>query len=321
MYEDALAFPFLGTELYAYGLALMLGVWLGLAVLFALCRKRPELKAQAALTGALALPLGFVLARLLFCLGSPSFYSLMTLKNILDFRAGGFAMYGALAGAAASGLIAGRMLKSPAMPLLDRLTPALAAFLIPARLGEGFTLLGISRPLTTPWLAGSILAWQDKYDAYLRTYLIEALAALILLIILLRALSLPHRAGHVFLLGCLLYGVSQTLMESLRLDGHLRFGFVGVQQVLSAALFGSVLIALSLRALRRGGKRALPALALAAIPLVVGGAIALEFMIDRSTAGKWAAYGLYLPLLAIPVILGILLLKRDQEVALDQGTD
>ncbi len=108
------------------------------------------------------------------------------------------------------------------------------AFLIPARLGEGYTMLGLSRPLTLDALANSFLARQESYGKFLRTYLLEAAVALALLVVLVRALRQKKKDGHVFLLGCLLYGITQTLMESLRLDGHLRFSFVGLQQVLSA---------------------------------------------------------------------------------------
>jgi phosphatidylglycerol:prolipoprotein diacylglycerol transferase len=319
MYDDTLAFAFLGTEIYAYGLMVMLGVWAGLVLFYALCGKCPALKDAAVLTGLMALPLALMLARLLYCLGDPAFHPLLSLKNVLNLRTGGFAMYGALTGAVLTALMAARLGKISAAPLLDRLAPALAAFLIPARLGEGFTMLGLSRPLTIEAVAGSFLARQESYGSFLRTYLIEALVAMILLWVLMTKLRRPHKAGQVFTLGCLLYGISQTLMESLRFDGHLRYSFVGLQQVLSAVLFGVTLIVLAARAIRRGGKKTLPFITLALLPVIVGAAIALEFMIDRSSAGKIAAYGLYILLLAIPAQLGILLLR--QEAAHDQRAD
>jgi len=311
MYPDALTFSFLGVEIYAYGLCLMAGALLGLLVFYRLSQRRGLLNA-AALAGLLALPLGLVLSRLLYSFGDPLFQPFISLQNILNLRTGGFAMYGALIGAALGAALTARLLKVKAPGLLDLLAPALAAFLIPARLGEGFTVLGLSRPLTTPWIAGSFLALKEPYEAYLRTYLLEAFIALVLFIILLSALKRFRRPGNVFLLGCLLYGITQTLMESLRFDGHLRFSFVGLQQVLSAALFAIVLITLALRALRRPGGKALPLITLALLPLVIAGAIAVEFMIDRSPMGKLPAYGLYLLLLCIPTGLGMLLFRREE---------
>lgn len=310
MYPDAMAFPFLGTEIYAYGLCLMAGVLLGLGTLYQLSRKRGLMPA-AVLTGFLSLPLGLLLARLLYVTGDPMFSPYLSLANFMNLRTGGFAMYGALSGAVLGALAAARITGVKPSRVLDLLVPALAAFLIPARLGEGFTVLGISRPLTTPWIAGSFLARQEVYEAYLRTYLLEAILALALLIILLLALKRSGRSGNVFLLACLLYGISQTLMESLRFDGHLRLSFVGIQQVLSAVLFSVALIVLAVRTLKKPGGKALPVLSLALLPLVVAGAIAVEFMIDRSPMGKLPAYGLYLLLLAIPAGLGMLMYRRE----------
>ncbi len=318
MYEDSLAFAFLGNEIYAYGLMLMIGAWAGLALFYALCGKRLALKNAAALTGLIALPLALILARLLYCMGESAFRPLLSLKNILDLRTGGFAMYGALTGAVLGSLAASRLTRTPSASLLDRLTPALTAFLFFARLGEGYTMLGLSRPLTLDAVAQSFLARQESYGSFLRTYLIEALVALILLVVLLSRLRRPHKDGHVFMLGCLLYGISQTLMESLRFDGHLRYSFVGLQQVLSAVLFGVTLIVLAIRLLKKGGNKTLPILTLALLPIIVGAAIAVEFMIDRSAAGKILSYSLYILLLAIPTGLGILLLR--QEAVYDQGT-
>lgn len=310
MYPDAMAFPFLGMEIYAYGLCLLAGVLLGLGTLYQLSRKRGLMPA-AVLSGFLSLPLGLLLSRLLYVAGDPIFSPYLSFTNFLNLRTGGFAMYGALSGAVLGALLSARLAGVKASRVLDMLAPALTAFLIPARLGEGFTILGISRPLTTPWIAGSFLARQDPYEAYLRTYLLEAILALVLLIILLLALKHRGRPGNVFLLACLLYGISQTLMESLRFDGHLRFSFVGVQQVLSAVLFSAALIVLAVRALKNPGGKALPVMTLALLPLVIAGAIAVEFMIDRSPMGKLPAYGLYLLLLAIPAGLGMLLFRRE----------
>ncbi len=212
-------------------------------------------------------------------------------------------------------LTAARITRFNSARLLDLSAPALAAFLIPARLGEGFTALGISRPLTTDWLADSFLAVRGDYDAYLRTWLLEALAALVILLLLLRRLKAGGRDGRVFSLACLLYGVTQTLFESLRNDGHLKYGFIGVQQVASAALFAGVLVFLSVRLLkhRQGGKR-LPVLTLSLLPLVLGGLIGAEFMVDRSALGKLISYAVFLAVLAIPLTLGILLHHQESRI-------
>ena len=312
MYEDAVILPVPGARIYAYGLLLALGCWLAIILLWRLSSRHERLSQAAAFTSLLALPMGFALARAMYCLLDSAFQPILTLRNLLNVHTGGFAMYGALLGAALSALIGARLAGANKMRMLDLLSPALAAFLVPARLGEGFTTLGISRPLTTSWLADSFLASRDAYDSYLRTYLLEAATALILAVFLIRMLRRNVKEGLVFSSFCLLYGVTQTLMESLRYDGHLRFGFIGVQQVLSAALFGVTLIALSVRALRRQGGKLLPVIALASLPLVLAALVGVEFLIDRSALGKLFSYGLYLPLLALPATLGMRLIKGEE---------
>ena len=316
MYEDAVSFSFLGTQVYAYGLAIMLACWLGMGLLLRLSRNDSPMRLAAAYTGLLALPLGLALARLLFAVGDPAFAPLMNAKNLLDITAGGYAMYGVLLGAVLAALISSRLARVKAAPLLDRLAPALMAFLIPARLGEGFTALGISRPLTTQAIASSVLAIRDDYDAYLRTYVLEAVIALVLMAVLLKSLQKRRIQGRVFALGCLLYGITQTLMESLRYDGHLRHSFVGVQQVLSAVLFCGTILWLAIRLIRRRqGKRLLPVIAILSVPLAVAAVIGVEFLVDRSQMGKLISYALYLLVLAVPLSVGISLLKQEEAYA------
>jgi len=320
MFEDTLSFSVGGIRLYGYGLALMLGCWLGVAMLLFLSRKTQRERWAAALTAALSLPLGLLFARLVYCFIDPGFRPFISLKNVLDLSTGGLSMYGALLGAVVAALVSARIARVKSARMLDLSAPALAAFLISARLGEAFTSLGISRPLTTGWLAGSFLATRGDYDAYLRTWLLEAIAALVILLLLLRRLKAAGRDGRVFTLACLLYAVTQTLFESLRNDGHLSYGFIKVHQVASAVLLAGVLVFLSVRLLKNHReKKFLPVLTLSLLPLVLGGLIGVEFMLDRSTLGKLISYAAFLAVLAIPLTLGLMLYR--QEAGVGQGTD
>ena len=311
MHEDAQAVTILGTTVYAYGLMVMLGLWLAIALLVFLTRNNKKERCAAALTAVIALPLGFVSARLMYTLLDPNFQPLLSLSNVLDVSSGGFSMFGALTGAVLTALIAAKVSGVPGKRMLDLLSPALLIFLVPARLGEGYTALGISRPLTTDWIASSFLARQDEFDAYLRTYLLEAMIACVLLMVILRYVNKKHRDGKAFALFCLLFGITQTLMESLRDDGHMRYSFIGVQQVLAVTLFGVTLILLAVRLLRQDGLMLLPVLGLVAVPFSVLAGVGVEFLVDRSEMGKIISYSLYLIILMIPAALGILMLKRE----------
>lgn len=318
--SEALTIDFLGATVYVYGLSVMLGCLLFILTLCLRSGKNEKQALAAAYTGLFSLIFGFVLARLMYVLLQPDYAPFLSLKNILDVFSGGFAMYGALMGAVLAALLGARLAGADRAETLDRLAVAIPAFLIPARLGEGFTALGISRPLTTQWLSQSFLAFRDEYDAYLRTYLLEAAAALLLFCLLSRRAKKSGKHGTVFVMFCLLFGITQTLMESLRYDGHLRYSFIGVQQVLSAALFSLTLVFLAAKLLKNPeAGRALPVISLIAVPVILLAIVGIEFLIDRSRLGKLFSYALYLIALAVPAALGILMLRT--EVRLGQETD
>lgn len=313
--QDAASFSFLGLTIYNYGLCLLLGFALGVLALWFVSRGQPKERLAAAWTALLSLPLGLLCARVFWALLEPNFKPVLTFKNALDLSTGGMALFGALLGAVLAACLGARIARVKPLKALDQLAVAVFAFLIPARLGEGFTTLGVSRPLTTDLIINSFLARRDEYDAYLRTYLLEAAIALVILILLLRKVHQAQKTGTVFLTGCLLFGISQTLMESLRYDGHLRYSFIGVQQVLAATLFSVTLMVLAVRQLKNAQHaRTLPLVTLVLVPLLLGAIVGVEFLIDRSQMGKLFSYGLYLLVLVVPLALGTTLLHREDHL-------
>lgn len=307
--EGAATVQFLGLTLYTYGLYLSLGCLLAGGLLFALCRGDARLRAFAGYAALLSPVLGLVLARLVWALAEVQFAPFLSIRNVLNLRTGGLSMFGALLGAVLGGMLAARISRLPLGQALDRLMPVLLIFVAAARLGEGHTALGISRPLVTGVLDNSFLAMRDAYDAYLRTYLLESAMALVLCGLAIRSLKRrkPWGSTLMVLLG---FGLSQNLLESLRYDGHLRFSFISLQQVLSVVLFSLVLIFLAVRLLRMQKGQRLAILSLALLPAVLGGMLFLEFKIDRSEVSKWITYGAYVLLHLVPLTLGLQMLRQ-----------
>lgn len=302
-----------GLEVYPYGLMLATGCLAACGLLLYRAGQDERRRNAAALTCLLSLLLGLFLSRLVYVLAEVSFAPFLTLANALNLRLGGFSMYGALIGAVLGAALCAGWTGLRAGELLDLLTPSLFLFILFARLGEQYTALGISRPLVTGVLDQTFLAFRTEYDAYLRTYLLESAAALLLLIASLLYAKKSRPAGKVFLFGALHFGVWQTLFESLRFDSHLRFSFIGLQQLLSAFLFIGVMIYLAvglLHAKRRRSKLAI--LSLCLLPAVTAAIIGLEFMIDRSQVNKWLSYAAYVAVLLVPSTLGQLLLKEER---------
>ena len=313
MYTQAATFVILGQSVYIYGLFLSVACLLAGSLLLLKTRKTTSRqKNAAALTCLLSPMLGLFFARLVYVAAEVNFAPFLSFQNAVNLRLGGLSMYGALIGAVLGALISARLGGLKKAEWLDMITPSLFLFIAVARLGEQYTTLGISRPLVTGVLDHTFLAVRDEFDAYLRTYLLESAAALILCAACFIYKKKQRRAGDVFLFGALLFGASQTLFESLRFDAHIRFSFIGLHQVLSAALFSGVLIFLAIRLIKQKTHQRLAIISLSLILPLLGAIIGIEFMIDRSQVNKWLSYAIYMTVLIIPCYLGLTMLKRER---------
>ncbi len=312
LFEDAAAIALGGQTVYMYGLFLALGVLAALLTLWARVKLLGLPSGAAGLSTALALPFGFILARAVYCLTDTNFQVIASLRAALLLSGGGYAMSGALLGAVLAALLGARLMKVKPGKALDALAPALLLFLIFARAGEGFTALGISRPLRDELLKNTFLSRADDYDAYLNTFMLEAAAALILFVASLFIQKRETRSGHTALKMALLYAATQTLFESLRYDQHLKYGFIGLQHVLSMILLCAIIIFLAVRALKAKRARALPVFSLAFLPVLAGLLILIEFWIDRTDISRWLLYGAYILLLTVPVVCGLRLDKGER---------
>ena len=313
MYTQAATFVILGQSVYIDGLFLSVACLLAGSLLLLKTRKTTSRqKNAAALTCLLSPMLGLFFARLVYVAAEVNFAPFLSFQNAVNLRLGGLSMYGALIGAVLGAFISARLCGLKKAEWLDVITPSLFLFIAVARLGEQYTTLGISRPLVTGVLDHTFLAVRDEFDAYLRTYLLESAAALILCAACFLYNKKQRRAGDVFLFGALLFGASQTLFESLRFDAHIRFSFVGLHQVLSAALFSGVMISLAVRLIKQKTDQRLAIISLSLILPVLGAIIGIEFMIDRSQVNKWLSYAIYMTVLIIPCYLGLTMLKRER---------
>ena len=313
MYTQAATFVILGQSVYIYGLFLSIACLLAGSLLLLKTRKTTlRQKNAAALTCLLSPIFGLFFARLVYVVAEVNFSPFLSFQNAVNLRLGGLSMYGALIGAVLGAFISARLCGLKKAEWLDMITPSLFLFIAVARLGEQYTTLGISRPLVTGVLDHTFLAVRDEFDAYLRTYLLESAAALILCAACFLYNKKQRRAGDVFLFGALLFGASQTLFESLRFDAHIRFSFIGLHQVLSAALFSGVMISLAVRLIKQKSHQRLAVLSMSLILPILGAIIGIEFMIDRSQVNKWLSYAIYMTVLIIPCYLGLTMLKRER---------
>ena len=109
----------------------------------------------------------------------------------------------------------------------------------------------------------------------------------------------------------LLFGASQVIFESLRHDLHMTvISFVRLEQIMSMVLLSVALIVLAVRNWKK--HRVLCLIALIAIPLVVGGGVGIEFLIDRTDTNRYLLYAAFILLVGALAFMGLRLRREDR---------
>ncbi len=315
MWDEVSKVSLFGQDVYGWGLCCAIGALLFVLSLHLMEKPSRLKKGTSSLLGLMSLIAGFLFSRALFCLLDRSLGFGIPLNAWYRVDGGGASMFGALGGVILACWLVSAVTDQSFACVADLAAPAFLLFVMAERIGEHWIPdFGVSRQLEGEWISGSFLAVQGEYGAaYLATYFLEAACALILFIILSAALRKEHRDGRVGFLFLLLFGASQTLMESLRYDYHISISFVGLQQILAYIL---IIIAVIVAAVRYGKKhRGLSAAALVSLPVTVGLLILLEFALDRTAISKYLLYPLFILMLAVPVTLALLLTKSGKQKA------
>ncbi len=288
-------FSLFGAPLTRYGCLAALALALTLAAALWGCR-RARIPYRAFITmAACGVPLCWLCSRLVFVLASYGYYlvELGDASLALRFWDGGYSITGAYVGLLLAAVAAHFLTGQPLGKLADALGLGMPLGLMAARLAERGTGLGEGQQVPEGWPA--LLSVDTEYGTLHAVCVYEAVAAAVIFVALVAFVRLKsrRRAGDVLLLFTLLYGCSQVVLESLRVDGHMTVHMgVSVQQVLCAVMVVSVLILWMIRAAK--ARRATPLqLTLTALEaaLAVIFAVIAEFGVDRWES-KPAAYAL-----------------------------
>ena len=276
------------------------GLLLAAALCGALCWMfiRPRGIRQETLTrfALLALPLGFLLARLGQCAVSQGWY-LFREPFLFNFRRGGFMLYGAMGGMVLAARIACRRSGDSFGKLLDlAAAPGLMVIAV-CRFAEGLIGVGYGRSMEDwfdPWGEYTFFPLEDPepllrfpfgipdyYGEYhFSVFLLEGLCAALFCVLLIRQSRKGARVpGAVFLWGLSLYAGAQTTLESLRADSLPKWGFVRVNQLLSGLLLVLCLAICFLRL--RKDRKPVPWGAAAGLAGCVGVVLAMEFALEK----------------------------------------
>lgn len=208
----------------------------------------------------LAVPLTLLGSRLVYCLSSLAYY-METVGHpelMLMLRDGGYSMLGAMLGVIAAAWLAARWRGIPRKIMLDWVALGMPCALIIARLAEPLCGMGWGYPYYSPVFSflDVLTAELGDFSGCHPVFAYEAIAAAGILAALL-IIRRHARPGDVLLTFLLLYGCSQTVLESMLNGGHMKvIHFVKINQVAAMVMTLIPLIVWSRRAAKNGhGKR------------------------------------------------------------------
>ena len=284
-----------------FGLLLTFGAIIAGAMLFIGCKKQSDLIPALCWTAALAVPLSLICARLVYCLVNIGYYlnTISAPEAMLKVWEGGLSLSGALAGAVLAGVIGAKITRNAIGTVLDALAPSLLTFCFFTtfaceNIGMGFG------PEVERSFGSFTIAIGETLRMNTTTLCSLAMIALLCvhLVLSLRLLiSETKRPGLPFALTAFLYGSVMILLESLREDGHMVWGFVHAEMVFDLCFALPALLYLA-----KTKKRIL--LSLLATAVLAGAVVALEFALDRSNLGDGLLYGAYIAVLGAYIFFG-----------------
>lgn len=283
-----------GRPVTAYALCVVVSLALGLLMLWREQKKRQMKTETAEIFALLALPLGLIGARAFYCLARISFYLEIGAVNMLRLWDGGYALWGAVGGAALAAVLTAKITKQKISSLLDALAAPAALTIALCRLSEFFSGEGIGMYVENEAFWRFPFAVSNEWgEWYWSIFLLEGAAALVIFLVLtLKRNGKPGDHAKLFLL---LYSTAQILLESLRRDNFLRWLFVRVSQLTAVLVLAGLMIAAVIRWLQLPKEKRMSALKMALcwgiFLICIGISIWMEFAIDKSAViPVWACY-------------------------------
>lgn len=226
------------------------------------------------LLSALALTVFFSVffSRFLYC--AVQVEAERTWTDFFRFWDTGHMLYGGLLGGLLAMLLCGG--KTYTARLADAFAPSGALTIAVFRVSEGLSGQGYGEYAweESVWQRFPFMVYDAEYESWAwALFVLAALLALALFAVLL--FRRPRFPGDGMLLMLAAFAAGQIVLESLRRDGYLRWGFVRCEELFSAVTVGAALLAYQCAS--PGGRRLRKALHWSAYGLLIVMCILLEF--------------------------------------------
>lgn len=288
-----------------YGLMLTVSALFAIVITLRIHRKHPELHNALLWAVILAVPSGLLGARLIYCLVNLPFYlsDIAAPEAMLKVWDGGLSLAGALIFIGLAGVIGARLGRQKVGIILHAMVPGMLILIIGAASANNIVGMGYGPEVSKSFFSVNINGVERLDTSWLMIVLLSM--TLLISTLCMQKENLP--ADKRFAVYVFLYGAVMILLESLRRDGHMLWGFVHAEMLLD------LLFALpGLLYLTRTKKQVF--ISLLATAVLTGAVVALEFALDRSAIGDGLLYGVYVAVLAGYVGLGCVFIRKEMHI-------
>lgn len=307
MHDSVLSLQVFGLTVYAYGAAIALGVLVALIPMYFSLRRQGEQKRLLPMALWMA-PLGLIGGRLLYCLCiAEELILAQDLGFVFRLSDGGYLLYGVMGGSVLGLMIYAKLGKISFAKLANAAAPAAALMIAIARSAECMTAAGVGWPVENESLQFFPLAVVNEWEEW--HYAIFVLEALVALGLFLYLNHLERKGRKTAMPFIIVYASMQLLMESLRKDDVLTFGFVKVSMILSALILTAVVISFIIRRVKGAWW------SLAGLAAGCGLVTALEFALDKSSIPNEIVYAM---MLVAVVLICVLMLRWNDRAQVRQ---
>ena len=252
----------------------------------------------------LAIPFAFLGSRITFCLSNLSYYleTIALPEMMLHVQDGGASMTGAMVGVILAAFVAAKWTRTSVGTMLDAAAFGMPAALVIERLAEPLCEMGWGKYFQST----AFDAMWDLTQGMHPVFAYEAIAAAVIGVAMVLYFR-KHKAGNgdAMCFFLVLYGCTQTVLESLRNDGHMKvIHFVRVNQVAAIVMAMAVLVVWSIRCVKAGGRKQALVSWLTAV-VCIGFGVVQEFAADGDE-NPYFSYTLVAGILAaLLVIAGV----------------
>lgn len=228
-----IAFKLFGIDIYWYAVIITIALIIGLIILKIKDGKFGIKFDDCLDVFIITLPISIIGARFYYVIFKLQYY-LENPHEILNFRGGGLAIYGAIITGVISILVITKVKEINFFDMLDYLAPSLAIGQSIGRWGNFVNGEAYGIETNLPW---AIKVFEKGvYKNVHPTFLYESIATLIIFIILTKLSEKRKFRGEITYIYIILYSFVRFFIEGIRIDSLMLFN-IRISQILSLILF------------------------------------------------------------------------------------